>query len=267
MQSGDSKQISMSRVVNNYTFGVSLVFTVIFWYLIGGSMLWGSLFALTGIGIDLSKKIQIDAANSSKDGRERRKRYAIALVFTAVSLLGSLGAALARASSVTNMEEVLYDTTLIDQRLDMEMKNYNIQIEAVARLPWNAYTERGKIQAEIDKGKAEISKLSLEKRRAELESAAEDTSEVAMFKSMAKFFRIGDYRQFMVILLMFAAIALEIGYWTTVPEPEKVGKFSRFPPADPIDTTSAFVKEEGPQTAPIRPEAPKKPSAKRDDLF
>jgi len=207
---------AFAEVVHEYGFYVSLAFTILFfWNLGGGNPVWIGAFVAMGIGIDYTKKSQLDLAAVTVERRERRSRKVVALVMTVFSLLAGLGSSLLRVNAVTAVQEAMADTSAIDAQIVLLQREYDVQIGQVntsTRIEW-----RDTSQGKADAARGEISRLLAEKDAIIKESSrGEKTGD--MFSLLARFFGADRPDVFMVVLLMLAVVSVEISIWVTTPQ-------------------------------------------------
>ena len=208
-----SREQSAHRI-NIFTFWISCAYTVIFYILLGGnSIFWCALFGATGLCLELTKKAELETAAVTFDRPERLRRKFIALVLTLASLFFSLGSALTRASAITNLELVSSDTSSLDDAIANNQKMYETQLALIDKYPSDYTTARRNATVAAGEALAEIQRLQKEKTARSMTTTSE--SKLTMFESLGKFFGVKDYSTMMVVLLMFAATGLEIGYWAT----------------------------------------------------
>lgn len=210
------KRREFAEVIHEYGFYVSLAFTILFfWNLGGGKPVWIAAFVAMGIGIDYTKKTQLDLAAVTVDKRERRGRKFIAFVMLVFSLLAGLGSALLRVNSIAAVQAAQADTSAIDEQIALWKTEYEVQINQVntsTRVEW-----RDASQAKADRAMSEIARL-LEAKSQVVNTSANVEQTAGMFTLMARFFGNADPDVFMVILLMLAVVSVEVSIWVTTPQ-------------------------------------------------
>lgn len=207
---------AFAEVIHEYAFYVSLAFTVLFfWALGGGKPVWIAAFVAMGVGIDYTKKTQLDLAAVTVDRKERRSRKAVALVMTVFSLLAGLGSSLLRVNAVSASQAAAANTSSFDAQIALWEREYTVQLEQVAsstRIEWRDTSQR-----KADAARGELARLAAEKLALEAKAAqGEKTGD--MFSLLARFFGSRSPDGFMVVLLMLAVVSVEISIWVTAPQ-------------------------------------------------
>jgi hypothetical protein len=262
-----NRRIRNSDIVHEYTFVVSVAFSIIFWFLLGGgNWWWGILFASLGIAIDLSKRSELDIAAVTENREDRRRHKAAAFLFVGISLLGSLGSALLRAATVIKREEIANDTGAIDRMIAAQEKIFAANMEILQGLPENYTTERKRCRDSADAALLEVKKLSAE-REVKLIAASSKESTSDMFDQLATFFKVKNPKNFMILLLMIAATCLEISYWMTATQYWKNESFFLVQSIHPATDKKAPAVPPVEATSLASQRAPEFRGAKSDSLF
>lgn len=269
------KRRAFAEVIHEYGFYVSLAFTVLFfWNLGGGKPVWIAAFVAMGIGIDYTKKTQLDLAAVTVERRERRSRKLVALVMTVFSLLAGLGSSLLRVNAVAAAQAAQADTSAIDAQIEIWQREYDVQINQVntsTRIEWRDTSQR-----KADAAREEIARLLVEKKAVQ-DAAAQGEKTADMFSLLAQFFGADNPDGFMVMLLMLAVVSVELSIWVTAPQywkdmlaEQEAGKRAAIvaPPQPvargawsrsvvrPAPAPSAAARQEQPRMAPAAAPAP-----------
>lgn len=210
-------KLRQAKIVHEISFYVGLVFTTLFYWNLGGdSIYWSMLFAALGFVIDFTKKSELEISAFTTEKVSRWRKRTLALILTGVSLLGSLGASLTRASAVTSAESVAVDTAAIDARIALAQQNIALWQNILKNYPYDYVRARDAAAQKIDQYSQD-----LETAQAELSVKQQANAGVErrsdMFSLLARFFNIKDYETFMVVLLMIGAAGIDLSFWVTMP--------------------------------------------------
>lgn len=207
--------------VHKYNFYVSLAMTMIFFWNLGGkSPFWCIVFVGVGIGIDLTRDAELTVASWTESKRERIRKKSLALLLTVVSLLASLGSSLLRAEAVVSESVFASSTQTIDREIARLEAEYAGRARRIEAFPLDWFTRRA---AEEQANSATADRLSAlyAERDAAVGGTGMRESLGDMLALLARFFGITSpegYKDFLVILMMMAALGTELSFWFTTPK-------------------------------------------------
>jgi hypothetical protein len=229
-----------------------------FWWFLGGVWYWSIAFASLGAGIEFAEKTQLELAAVTKEKRDRWRMKFVAFIFCLISILGSLGASLMRASVVVSQSIAAKDKTEVDSIVTIAKEDYLSKKAQYDKLGENYITEKKRLEPIVDEAREKYETAVANAGKFSREAAvANEADSSEAFVLLAGFFHAENMKNFMVFILMLLSVATKIAFWNTCRPLYKTIEERVMLPVEPNLFPAEFIPHE--KEAPVQVEGEARP--------